>query len=155
MSRFTNVLIVSPLPDGKTWYLRRALSYDVGTEESGETINVPIGFLTDFASVPRPLWWFFPRWGRYGNAAVVHDFCYWDQSRNRAEVDRIFLEGMTVLGVRWFTRTVLYAGARLGVWGMWWKLGRRKAKGMSKIAIRQPQKYSETRSDLVRHRGDH
>jgi hypothetical protein len=105
MSRFTNVLIVSPLPDGKTWYLRRAFGYDVGTEGSGDTINVPIGFLTDFASVPRPLWWLFPRWGRYGNAAVVHDFGYWDQSRKRPEVDRIFLEGMTVLGVGWFTRS--------------------------------------------------
>ncbi len=149
MSRFTKVLIVSPLPDGKTWYLRRAFSYDVGAEGSGDTINVPIGFLTDFASVPRPLWWLLPRWGRYGNAAVVHDFGYWDQSRKRLAVDRIFLEGMTVLGVGWFTRTVLYLAARLGGWWGWWMFGRGKAKGRSKIATRQPEKCSETLSELT------
>jgi hypothetical protein len=149
MSRFTNVLIVSPLPDGKTWYLRRAFSYDVGTEGSGDAINVPIGFLTDFASVPRPLWWLLPRWGRYGNAAVVHDFGYWDQSRKRPEVDRIFLEGMMVLGVGWFTRTALYLAVRLVGWWGWWRFGRLKAKGRSKIATRQPEKWSDALRDLT------
>ena len=41
-------------------------------------------FMTDFASIPRPLWSILPQWGRYGNAAVVHDFGYWTQTRPRA-----------------------------------------------------------------------
>lgn len=79
MSVFTENLIVSPLPDGNTWVLRRKFSYDVGQEGSGETIAVPAGFITDFASVPRPLWAVFPKWGKYGNAAVIHDYLYWVQ----------------------------------------------------------------------------
>ncbi len=34
MSRFTEALVVSPLADGKTWYLRDEFGYDVGREGS-------------------------------------------------------------------------------------------------------------------------
>jgi len=85
--------------DGKRWIIRSDFGYDVGGEGSGETINVPVGFKTDFASVPRFLWGIIPRWGKYGNAAVVHDFCYWQQYYTRKRADEIFLEGMTVLDV--------------------------------------------------------
>lgn len=77
MSRFTDILTVSPLADGQTWVIRRDFGYDIGTEGSGNSIDVPIGFMTDFASVPRPLWALLPKWGKYGNTAVIHDYCYW------------------------------------------------------------------------------
>jgi len=110
MSAFTENLIVSPLPDGKTWVLRKAFSYDVGEEGSGETICVPAGFLTDFASVPRVFWIFFPKWGKYGNAAVIHDYLYWAQDKQypKKRADEIFLEGMTVLNVRKNVAKILY-----------------------------------------------
>ena len=41
MSRFTEILTVSPLPDGRSWVLREPFGYDVGHENSGETIEVP------------------------------------------------------------------------------------------------------------------
>lgn len=37
-------------------------------------LEVPDGFVTDGASVPRALWWLFPPTGRYFLAAVVHDY---------------------------------------------------------------------------------
>ncbi len=97
MSRFTESLVVTPLPDGKTWILLCDIGYAVGEEGSNDVVDVPIGFHTDFASVPRPLWAFLPRWGKYGNAAVIHDYLYWEQSRPRKESDSILLEGMEVL----------------------------------------------------------
>lgn len=110
MSRFTDILLVSPLPDGKTWVIRRDFGYDVGEEGSGETIDVPLGFKTDFTSVPRPLWWLLPQWGKYGNAAVIHDFCYWDQKYSRKRADEIFKEGMKVLKVKgWQVQAIYYA----------------------------------------------
>ena len=99
MSRFTEPLVVTPLPDGKTWIILNEFAYEIGEEGSGNVINVPIGTYTDFASIPRTLWAVFPRWGKYGNAAVIHDWMYWDQSRSRKEADDIFLEGMEVLEV--------------------------------------------------------
>ncbi len=56
MSRFTDTLIVSPIPDGRRWVIRSDFGYDVGEEGSSKSINVPTGFITDFASVPRLLW---------------------------------------------------------------------------------------------------
>ena len=53
MSRYTRPLLVSPLADGKTWVTMQAFGYDVGTENSGDAIEVREGFMTDFATVPR------------------------------------------------------------------------------------------------------
>ena len=119
MSRFTESLVVTPLPDGKTWIILYDFGYEVGEEGSGDVINVPIGFHTDFASIPRPLWAIFPRWGKYGNAAVIHDYLYWEQSRNRKKSDDILLEGMVVLEVGGFTRYAIYWAVRLGGWWAW------------------------------------
>ena len=41
MSRFTDVLLVSPLADGRTWVIQRDFGYDIGEEGSGDTIEVP------------------------------------------------------------------------------------------------------------------
>jgi uncharacterized protein DUF1353 len=113
MSRFTDTLTVSPIPDGKTWVIRCVFGYDVGEEGSNEKINVPEGFVTDFASVPRPLWIIFPRWGKYGNAAVIHDYLYWQQKYSRKRADELFLEAMEVLSVGWFQKYSLYYAVRL------------------------------------------
>ena len=149
MSRFTNVLVVSPLVDGKSWYLRGPFGYAVGSEDSEDVIDVPEGFMTDFASVPRPLWWLFPRWGRYGNAAVIHDYLYWDRSRSRKDSDGIFLQAMRVLEVGVVTRTLLYLAVRIGGWAAWWGSKRRKSKGRDKVAGRAPLKSRETPDDLI------
>lgn len=116
MSSFTSSLIVSPMPDGKRWVVRRAFSYDVGAEGSGTTVTVPAGFVTDFASVPRPIWWILPKWGRYGNAAVIHDYLYASKLYSRPTADAWFLEAMGVLGVRPLTRWVMYKAVRWFGW---------------------------------------
>ncbi len=77
----------------------RSFSYDVGNISSGDTVEVKTDFMTDFASIPRLLWIFLPCWGKYGNAAVIHDWLYWAQKRSRKKADGIMLEGMKVLKV--------------------------------------------------------
>lgn len=121
MSVFTDPLIVCPLKDGKSWALISHFHYDVGEENSGERISVEPGFVTDFASVPKLFWWFFPSWGRYGNAAVIHDWLYWTQFKQypRKRADDIFLEGMECLEVGWLTRNALYYAVRI-VGGLSW-----------------------------------
>ncbi len=113
MSRFTEVLTVSPLDDGRTWFTRREFGYDVHEEGSGDTVEVPVTFMTDFASIPRPLWVILPRWGKYGNAAVIHDYCYWAQKRSRKESDAIFLEAMGVLEVATVKKYLMYWAVRV------------------------------------------
>jgi len=99
MSSFTTPLIVSPMPDGRKWKLIRPFNYGVGSKGSIDRITVPAGFVTDFASSPPPVWFIIPPWGRYGKAAVIHDYLYQTKRRTRKEADLIFREAMAVLGV--------------------------------------------------------
>jgi hypothetical protein len=148
MSRFTEVLMVSPLADGRTWVTRKDFGYDVGEEGSGDTINVPEGFMTDFASIPRPLWVILPKWGKYGNAAVIHDYCYWEQSRSRLEADRIFREAMGVLEVPGCTSFVMYWAVRLFGWLAWAGSKSKKKKGIDRVAKAMPVKSVELPEQL-------
>ena len=143
MSRFTDILVVSPLADGRSWVTRKDFGYDIGEEGSGKTIDVPIGFKTDFASVPRILWAVIPRWGKYGNAAVIHDYCYWEEKFSREESDMIFREGMDVLHVPFWQIILIYYAVRWFGWWAWYRNKQMKKKGISKIAIKLPTKAVE------------
>jgi len=133
MSIFTENLVVSPLPNGKTWVLRKDFSYDVGEEGGDETIKVPAGFITDFASVPRLLWSVFPTWGKYGNAAIIHDYLYWEQSYSKERADEIFLEAMLVLGVSKAKAKILYNSVKYFGKGAWTKNKKNKKRKIKKF----------------------
>ena len=87
--------------------------YRVSNEYREDIITVPIGFRTDFASVPRPLWSFLPPVGLYAKAAVIHDYLYESKSRPRKEADEIFLEAMVILGVPRWKRTLMFWAVRV------------------------------------------
>lgn len=112
--------------DGKFWRLTEVFDYRLGSAAGAEYVRVPRSFVTDFASIPRGLWNLLPPTGGYGKAAVIHDWLY--QKRvvrpagrlcDRAEADRVLLEGMEVLGVGRLTRRLIYAGVRAGGWATW------------------------------------
>lgn len=130
MSKFTDALVVTPLADGKTWVLMGAFGYD----RRSERIEVDAGFQTDFASVPRILWMVLPKWGKYGNAAVIHDWLYWKQDHSRAEADRIFLEGMSRLGVSAWTKYLMYYAVRAFGWLGWWRNKEDRAAGFDRVS---------------------
>ncbi len=126
MSSFTAPLVIAYHPEAggrSKWRVHQAFQYDLGEEGSGISVEVPEGFMTDGASVPRPLWWLLPPWGRYGQATVVHDKLCTDglvvhkdgptSKLSRKEVDRVFLEAMGVLGVPKWMRHVMYCGVRI------------------------------------------
>lgn len=133
MSRFTDVLVVSPLADGKTWVIVRDFGYDVGAENSGDHIDVAIGFNTDFATIPRLFWAILPKWGRYGNATVIHDWLYWVQTRPRREADAILLEAMGVLGVTPLVKVAMYWAVRLFGGLAWYRNQADRADGLDRV----------------------
>jgi hypothetical protein len=144
MSRFTSILLVSPLADGQTWVLMREFGYDVGAEGSQDQITVPVGFETDFASVPRPFWAILPKWGKYGNAAVIHDWLYWEQGRPRPAADAILLEGMVVLGVSAVVRQTIFTAVRLFGWLAWYRSQADRADGYERVLLNLPTKATTT-----------
>ena len=114
MSTFTTPLIVSPHEDGKHWIIGSPFIYYVGEYlESNDIVIVPKGYSTDFASVPRFLWNIFPPWGKYGKAAVVHDWLCDIKDRPSKEVHKIFLEAMAVLKVPRWKRNIMYFGVKM------------------------------------------
>jgi len=151
MSVFTSTLLVSPLSDGRTWVLMRVFGYDVGTEGSGDHIDVSIGFQTDFASIPRPFWIILPKWGKYGNAAVIHDWLYWTQERSRKASDDILLEGMEVLNVGKITRYPIFWAVRAFGWIAWLRNQADRAEGFDRVLAQLPARAgqeSQRRSTL-------
>lgn len=87
-----------------------------------EGVLVPQNFITDFASVPKFLWWVFPPTGFYQRAALLHDFCYHMGPRlalTRWDADAIFLRQMKRDGVGSRTRYTMWAAVRLFGWACW------------------------------------
>lgn len=115
MSSFTTRLAVEPLENGRDWELLQPFEYHVGEIDSGVLICVPTGFVTDFASSPRALWWICPPTGKYGKAAVIHDYLYRTPAYEctRKQADKIFVEAMAVLGVPRYRRSIMYRSLRM------------------------------------------
>lgn len=69
---------------------------------NGYDIKVFRGFITDGASVPKSLQWLYNPYGKYINAAVVHDYLYSTYNNtgiNRTLADKIFRHIMQETGI--------------------------------------------------------
>jgi hypothetical protein len=161
MARFTGDVKVVNRLTGRVheWEMCEPLSYRIVDLDDSEVVNVPPGFTTDFASVPRPIWFWIAPWGRHGRAAILHDFMYQQgavtdvrrgtmRRPKRLEADRIFREAMAVLdhkilrASRWGRLPRPFLAVRLFLAGirrvlMWlavvifghWAYDRQQAKG--------------------------
>lgn len=123
MSNFTSPgIIVTKESDGTNlWRLNETLEFYIDVP-GGNTVIVPKGFRTDFASVPRIFWGIFPpATGRYIRAAVVHDYLTtggvivdkrikYDDGKtvNFKTANKIFLNAMKASGVNSVQRYILF-----------------------------------------------
>lgn len=81
-------------------------------------VEVPEGFVTDFNSVPRGLWNFFPK-SQYPQAGVVHDFLYRYNGVSRKTADQVHKRILTLSGCGVVKRNLAYAFLRAGGWKPW------------------------------------
>lgn len=97
----------------------KGFRYFLGEKNSDRWVDVPIGYLTDGASVPRVFWSLIPPWGAYGQAAVLHDWLcenpYFHTpggkvTIDRATVDGVLYEALEVLQVHPAIRTTIKLG---------------------------------------------
>lgn len=82
-------------------------------------IEVPAGFVTDLASVPRLARPFLDINGRSAKPAVLHDWLYTSQTMPRGDADALFLEALRAEGVRLAGPWIYWAGVRVGGWVAW------------------------------------
>jgi len=117
-------------PNGRMVTLRRPYEVLVGPYR----IEVPAGFMTDFASVPRFLWWLIPPWGLYSGPAIVHDYLYTYHSVpgavadsiceiDRPTADRIFYKLMLYVGVSPLRARLMVTAVRIFGGFFWNKQG--------------------------------
>lgn len=119
--QFIGKLDVTPL--GRSdWQLDRPFGYRTS---DGETVKVPAGFVTDFASVPRFLPIAYSLCGDTAHkAAVIHDYLYRMTNKDRRRCDWIFRDAMQADGVPGWRRWLMWSGVRIGGW-----LARKKVDG--------------------------
>jgi hypothetical protein len=122
-----------PFADGQASVVIEPMSYSI--ENTGQTITVPAGFVTDFASTPRAIWSFLPPFGNYQKAAVVHDYLYWMQDCTKNQSDKILLIAMTESNVSQRDRWVIYNGVRIGGQSAWDQNAADRMHGLTRFVL--------------------
>jgi hypothetical protein len=106
---FLTNLVVKVVDDG--YMLTMPLEY-----QDGQRIYVvPAGFVTNFASIPRPARILITGHGKERLAATLHDYLYF-MKYDRKKADGIFLRAMKDSKVNFIFRHIMHKSVRVGGW---------------------------------------
>lgn len=98
------------------WEVAEPFTFSFG----GELITIPAGYTSDFASVPRLLWWLIPPHGMSAEASIIHDFLYDNRIGNRDDVDMFFFACLLEVVPIWQAK-LMYRIVRTFA-ASWWRL---------------------------------
>lgn len=99
------------------WAVTEGFRYYFDDASKTTYVDVPVGYLSDGASVPRLFWWLLPPQGDYGQAAVLHDYLceHLTQVKHgvtvpitRVQADDALRDAMVALGVPRWKRNVMF-----------------------------------------------
>jgi hypothetical protein len=113
-------------------------------QEEFQSVTVPLGFVTDFASIPRVFWSLLRPDGEYTYPAIVHDFLYWTQTTPRDAADKILKFGMEDFAVDPVTTAAIYYPVYIFGRIAWNENARLKAKGEKRVLKRFPENPTTT-----------
>lgn len=116
MSQFLDALCVTEIDDRIFQVCDHAFRYQ---SDIAGLLTVPVGFKTDFASVPRIGIIYAMLGDTAHEPAVVHDWLYYSGLISRKESDQVLLEAMAVIGLPAWRRWPIYWGVRMGGWYAW------------------------------------
>ena len=132
--------ILKSFSDSHDWMLTHDLIYSIGNTRV--EITVPKGFVTDFASIPQPLWSLgISPLGKYTKAAIVHDYLYWVQNCTKDQADNILLIAMKESEVGSWTETEIYEGVHLAGKPSWKSNSEERSRQLPKIIPPQDQNF--------------
>jgi hypothetical protein len=117
MAKFLDTLCVTEIDDKIFAIYDHPFRYQ--SDLVKEVIIVPVGFYTDFASVPRLGIIYAMLGDRAHEPAVVHDWLYYAGITTREMADNILLEAMGVMDLPWWQKLPIYYGVRVGGWVAW------------------------------------
>ncbi|WP_410469791.1 DUF1353 domain-containing protein [Bradyrhizobium sp. 33ap4] len=124
----------------RIYFVDKPIAWRPSPAQAGtyQAVEVPVGFVTDLASVPRVFWSFLPTDGEYAFAAIIHDYLYWTQCRSRETCDNILRLAMADLGVSNFTAGIIFRAVRLGGQSSWDSNTKLKAQGERRVLVQYP-----------------
>jgi hypothetical protein len=93
-----------------TFMVSHPLTYS--TIDEKYKITVPVGFITDLASIPELLWWWESPHEKTMAPAILHDYLYWEQSCTKDEADAVMYLAMQEVGVNGAKLDGIYLGIR-------------------------------------------
>lgn len=104
--------------DARRWILLEGLRYEGAKDKGGDCFEVPPGYITDFASVPRVLIALIPVFGKYTPAAILHDRLLTDYLPqgliSSVDADGVFRRVLRELKVPTVKRWLMWTGVRWG-----------------------------------------
>jgi hypothetical protein len=122
---------LQPFADGEHWRLIQPLVVRFG--EGADSLVIPAGFVTDFATIPPMFQRLVSKLGPHIRPAIIHDYLYWIQACSRHEADVIFSKTMKDMGTSWFTRKAMYfAVANFGR-KAWYENAQHRAAGLPRV----------------------
>jgi hypothetical protein len=108
------------------------------SQEQLPRVEVPKGFVTDLASIPRVFWSLLRPDGEYVYPAIIHDYLYWTQVTSREDADLIFRLAMKDFNIDTVTALTIYKAVRIGGGAAWQENSDRKKHGEHRIIKRFP-----------------
>jgi hypothetical protein len=136
------------------YFLTKSIAWKPSPGQALSSVSVPVGFVTDFASIPRVFWTLLPPDGEYTYPAILHDYLYWRQATSRGDADLIFKLAMGEFGIKPAVVETIYAAVRLGGGTAWDGNAKLKQAGEKRVLKRFPDdprvRWSEwkTRPDV-------
>jgi hypothetical protein len=137
-SELKHLPIVVPFGDWDYYFTLGVLDWQTKAGDAAVPVNVPSGFVTDLASVPRLFWSVFPRTGRYAYAAIAHDYLYWMQDRPRDQADNVLELAMKDSKVSPEQILAVATAARVGGQSAWDDNSRLKKSGEKRFLKKMP-----------------
>lgn len=135
------------------YFLVEQIRWEPGRgQERFDAVQAPVGFVTDFASIPRVFWSVLRPDGDYAYAAVVHDYLYWTQTRTRKESDEIFRFAMQDFGINRAVIATLYEAVSEFGGGAWDQNRELRDRGEKRILKKLPTDPRVTWSEWKRRR---
>lgn len=136
MSQFLTDLKVEPAEPGVddgNWRLIADLVYQ--SDVAQQTFVVPVGFVTNFASVPRIPVVYELAGDTSSEAATVHDYLYTYHPVTRAVADAVLREASAVTDVPAWRRQLMWAGVRVFGWSHWGTASTDTSSSQDKAAV--------------------
>jgi hypothetical protein len=122
------------------YFLLQPIAWKPNPDQVGTypAVDVPTGFVTDFASIPRVFWSALRPDGEYAYPAVIHDYLYWRQQVSRDVADDIFKLAMEDFEINRPTILTIYSAVRTFGQSAWDDNAIAKAHGEKRVLLKYP-----------------